>query len=283
MSGVFANGLEISGKARAGPDDRRLPRRLLHPAAEPRDAAGVPVPYPSFGMAGDTDKGTGTVMIGGKTVNIKNKSDESKTHRQRGRMRAEEGRHHLEEHRQEVLQCLVERREVRRRAGHPVHGHRDHTTTCRLGPNAPPWVEIAETEGSGRSVPRPTKNAMTKYDPNECWSLNTRRTAYDDALLPEPGARQDSSRTRILRNRRSVERAGRRCATCSNRPARRELPRRTTPHACASRTTSHDPTQQHARRGADECAQLPRTKPGQPEPELQEMRPTRRPVQAGAR
>ena len=78
MTNVFANGLEISGKAVAQ-RHRGLPRHLLYPAQTPATPPGVPVPYPSFGMDSDTDKGTGTVIIGGETVNIKNKSDLSKT------------------------------------------------------------------------------------------------------------------------------------------------------------------------------------------------------------
>ncbi|NOX40629.1 MAG: DUF4150 domain-containing protein, partial [Alphaproteobacteria bacterium] len=45
----------------------------------PATPPGVPVPYPNFAMAGDTEKGTGTVKIKDKTVNLKNKSDMSKT------------------------------------------------------------------------------------------------------------------------------------------------------------------------------------------------------------
>ena len=78
MSNVFANGLEISGKA-AAPSDRRLPRRLLHAAGKSRDAARRPGPLPELRHGRDTEKGTGTVKIGGKTVNIKNKSYLSKT------------------------------------------------------------------------------------------------------------------------------------------------------------------------------------------------------------
>ena len=37
------------------------------------------MPYPRFGMDSDTDKGTGTVKIGGKTVNQKNLSYYTKT------------------------------------------------------------------------------------------------------------------------------------------------------------------------------------------------------------
>ena len=121
MSGVFANGLEISGKAVNAKTIAAMPDVCFTPPENPATPPGVPVPYPSFGMASDAENGTGTVFIGGKTVNIKNKSDEFEDLRHRGRRRCQEGRHHLEEHRKEVLQFLVERREIRRRAGDPVH------------------------------------------------------------------------------------------------------------------------------------------------------------------
>lgn len=79
MGGVFANGLEISGKAVSAKTIAAFPDVCMTPPENPVTPTGIPVPYPSFGMASDTEKGTGTVKIGGKTVNIKNKSDESKT------------------------------------------------------------------------------------------------------------------------------------------------------------------------------------------------------------
>jgi hypothetical protein len=79
MSGVFANGLEISGKAVQAQTIAVMPDVCFTPPENPATPPGVPVPYPSFGMASDTESGTGTVFIGGKTVNIKNKSDESRT------------------------------------------------------------------------------------------------------------------------------------------------------------------------------------------------------------
>ena len=79
MSNVFANGLEISGKAVNAKTIAAFPDVCFTPPENPATPPGVPVPYPSFGMASDTENGTGTVKIGGKTVNIKNKSDLSKT------------------------------------------------------------------------------------------------------------------------------------------------------------------------------------------------------------
>ncbi|RWM83602.1 MAG: DUF4150 domain-containing protein [Mesorhizobium sp.] len=79
MSNVFANGLEISGKAVNAKTIAAFPDVCFTPPENPATPPGVPVPYPSFGLASDTEQGTGTVKIGGKTVNIKNKSDLSRT------------------------------------------------------------------------------------------------------------------------------------------------------------------------------------------------------------
>ncbi|MFV2053375.1 DUF4150 domain-containing protein [Aliiroseovarius sp. YM-037] len=79
MGGVFANGLEISGKAVSAKTIAAFPDVCMTPPENPATPPGVPVPYPNFAMAGDTEKGTSTVFIKGKTVNLKNKSDMSKT------------------------------------------------------------------------------------------------------------------------------------------------------------------------------------------------------------
>ena len=71
---VFANGLEISCKAQANKVIAAFPYVCFTPPQNPATPPGVPVPYPTFGLDGDTDKGTGTVKIGGKTVKQKNKS-----------------------------------------------------------------------------------------------------------------------------------------------------------------------------------------------------------------
>lgn len=79
MGDVFANSLEISGKAVQAQTIAAFPDVCMTPPENPATPPGIPVPYPSFGMASDAEKGTGNVFIKGKTVNIKNKSDESKT------------------------------------------------------------------------------------------------------------------------------------------------------------------------------------------------------------
>jgi hypothetical protein len=79
VSNVFANGLEISGKAVQAQTIAAFPDVCFTPPQTPATPPGIPIPYPSFGIASDTENGTGKVFIGGKTINIKNKSDEKRT------------------------------------------------------------------------------------------------------------------------------------------------------------------------------------------------------------
>lgn len=76
---VFANGLEVACKAQSNKVIAAFPDVCFTPPENPATPPGVPVPYPSFGMDSDTDKGTSTVKIGGKTVTQKNKSHYTKT------------------------------------------------------------------------------------------------------------------------------------------------------------------------------------------------------------
>ncbi|ESX71544.1 hypothetical protein X759_21035 [Mesorhizobium sp. LSHC420B00] len=71
---VFANGLEIACKAQANQVIAAFPYVCFTPPQTPATPPGVPVPYPTFGSDSDTDNGTSTVKIGGKTVTQKNKS-----------------------------------------------------------------------------------------------------------------------------------------------------------------------------------------------------------------
>jgi hypothetical protein len=71
---VFANGLAIACKAQSNKVIAAFPYVCMTPPQTPATPPGVPVPYPTFGMDSDTDKGTGTVKIGGETVTQKNLS-----------------------------------------------------------------------------------------------------------------------------------------------------------------------------------------------------------------
>lgn len=76
---VFANKLEVSCKAQDNKVIAAFPDVCMTPPENPATPPGVPIPYPNFGMDTDTDKGTSTVKIGGKTVNQKNSSHFTKT------------------------------------------------------------------------------------------------------------------------------------------------------------------------------------------------------------
>jgi hypothetical protein len=79
MPDVFANGLEVSGKAVNAQTIAAFPDVCFTPPENPATPPGVPVPYPNFAIAGDTEKGSSTVFVKGKPINLKNKSDMSKT------------------------------------------------------------------------------------------------------------------------------------------------------------------------------------------------------------
>jgi len=79
MGDVFANGLEVSGKAVSAKTIAAFPDVCFTPPENPATPPGVPVPYPNFAMAGETEEGSGTVMVKGESINLKNKSDISKT------------------------------------------------------------------------------------------------------------------------------------------------------------------------------------------------------------
>ncbi len=76
---VFANNLEVSCKKQSNKVIAAFPDVCFTPPQAPPTPPGVPIPYPSFGMDSDTDKGTGTVKIGGETINLKNNSHFTKT------------------------------------------------------------------------------------------------------------------------------------------------------------------------------------------------------------
>ncbi|MCV3207161.1 DUF4150 domain-containing protein [Mesorhizobium sp. YC-39] len=76
---VFANGLEIACKKQGNKIIASFPNVCLTPPENPATPPGVPVPYPSFGVDSDTDKGTGSVKIGNETISQKNLHYYSKT------------------------------------------------------------------------------------------------------------------------------------------------------------------------------------------------------------
>ncbi len=164
MSGVFANGLEISGGAVSAQTIAAFPDVCFTPPENPATPPGVPVPYPSFGMAGDTDKGTGTVKIGGKTVNIKNQSYLTKTSGTEAGCAAKKG--------------LVTSKNTGKGYfnswsgdvkfdGEPVVRMTDLATNNHASPtgNAPPWPHVA---GANVPITKCSDLEIKPYDQLEC-------------------------------------------------------------------------------------------------------------------
>jgi uncharacterized Zn-binding protein involved in type VI secretion len=74
---VFANGMEISGKASDNKTIAAMPDVCLSPPSPP--AGPLPIPYPNFAQASDTTDGSKTVKIGGKEIGLKGKSSYKKS------------------------------------------------------------------------------------------------------------------------------------------------------------------------------------------------------------
>ncbi|MBZ9887518.1 MULTISPECIES: PAAR-like domain-containing protein [unclassified Mesorhizobium] len=142
MSDVFANGLEISGKSVDAKTIAAFPDVCFTPPENPATPPGVPIPYPSFGMASDTEDGTGTVKIGGKTVNIKNKSDLSKTSGTEAGCAAKKGVITSKNTGKEFFKSWSPNVKF---DGEPVIRMTDLATNNHASdpPNAPPWPHIA--------------------------------------------------------------------------------------------------------------------------------------------
>jgi hypothetical protein len=74
---VFANMMEISGKAQKHKVMASMPDVCLSPPSPP--AGPIPIPYPNFALASDVTGGTRTVKIGGKEVSMQDKSSYKKS------------------------------------------------------------------------------------------------------------------------------------------------------------------------------------------------------------
>jgi Domain of unknown function (DUF4150) len=74
---VFANGREVSAGKDANKSIAAMPDVCLSPPTPP--AGPIPIPYPNFSAASDTDKGARTVQIAGEDVGIKNSSTYKKS------------------------------------------------------------------------------------------------------------------------------------------------------------------------------------------------------------
>lgn len=70
---VFANGREVSASKDSNQVIAAMPDVCLSPPGPP--AGPIPLPYPDFSKAADTNEGARTVKIGGDQVGIKNNSN----------------------------------------------------------------------------------------------------------------------------------------------------------------------------------------------------------------
>ena len=148
MGDVYANGLEISGKAVNAKTIAAMPDVCFTPPENPATPPGIPIPYPSFGMAGDSENGTGTVFIGGKTVNIKNKSDLSKTSGTEAGCAAKKGVITSKNTGKAYFNSWSNDVKF---DGEPVIRNTDLSTQNHASPvgNTPPWVHIAKMAVAG--------------------------------------------------------------------------------------------------------------------------------------
>jgi len=71
-SEVYANGMEVSGKASGHNVLAAMPDVCLSPPSPP--AGPIPIPYPVFSQSSDTTDGSKKVKAGGKEINLKGQS-----------------------------------------------------------------------------------------------------------------------------------------------------------------------------------------------------------------
>jgi hypothetical protein len=76
-SDVYANGMEVAGKASDHNVIASMPDVCLSPPSPP--AGPVPIPYPNFAQSSDTTDGSKTVMAGGKEIILKDQSKYKKS------------------------------------------------------------------------------------------------------------------------------------------------------------------------------------------------------------
>ena len=190
MGDVYANGLEISGKAVNAKTIAAMPDVCFTPPENPATPPGIPIPYPSFGMAGDSENGTGTVFIGGKTVNIKNKSDLSKTSGTEAGCAAKKGVITSKNTGKAYFNSWSPDVKF---DGEPVIRNTDLTTQNHASPvgNTPPWVHIAKVKVSGNSCAKIVAQ-FHEYGDADCKKPAQSHHVIDNASFTMTGARKVS-------------------------------------------------------------------------------------------
>lgn len=72
---VFANGMELVGKASSSKSICSFPDVCFTPPQTPATPPGVPIPYPNTGLASDTTDGSTTVKVTGEEAMLKSQSN----------------------------------------------------------------------------------------------------------------------------------------------------------------------------------------------------------------
>jgi len=72
---VFANGMELVGKASSSKSICSFPDVCFTPPQTPATPPGVPIPYPNTGLASDTTDGSSSVKVSGEEAALKSQSN----------------------------------------------------------------------------------------------------------------------------------------------------------------------------------------------------------------
>lgn len=188
MGGVFANGLEISGKAVGAKTIAAFPDVCMTPPENPATPPGIPVPYPNFAMAGDTEKGTGKVKIKDKTVNLKNKSDMSKTSGDEAGAAAKKGVVSSKNTGKSYFNSWSNDVKFE---GESVVRMSDLTTNNHASPvgNAPPWLHTASLNVAGNDCSDIVLEIHEYRDKKDCPSGTQSHHMIDNCSFTMTGAR----------------------------------------------------------------------------------------------
>jgi len=195
MADVYANGLEISGKAVDAKTIAAFPDVCFTPPQTPATPPGVPIPYPSFGMGSDTESGTATVFIGGKTVNIKNKSDESKTSGTEAGCAPKKGVITSKNTGKKYFNSWSPDVKFE---GEPVIRFTDLATHNHASPvgNAPPWVEVCKLGAFPDDVPE-------GWPKCPCCGKDAHANQVDSSGKLHPTVKEDDFYQNIVNNRQA--------------------------------------------------------------------------------
>jgi hypothetical protein len=189
---VYANGLEVACKAQSNKVIAAFPDVCFTPPENPATPPGVPVPYPSFGFDSDTDKGTSTVKIGGKTITQKNKSYYTKTTGTEAGCAAKKGIITSKNTGKEYAQAWSN--DVKA-DGEPVNRFTDISTNNHASSvaNTPPWLKVAKAnKGWTSTCDKLYRERISTYDPNDCDTPDYQsHHIIDNASFTRSGARDN--------------------------------------------------------------------------------------------